>query len=202
MFRGLFPQTTSLSRMILGVDPGFASCGYALLQPLKGLEEGGSRPVFIAAGVIRTTKTTKKIPLWEDNASRTQDIYAHLKRVAEMHKTLLLSIEAESWTRMPSDKLVGMARGAIYSLAFEIGAGIEQYSPKETKKEFCGSGSASKVELEKEILDLHPELLPFLTRLPKTQRAHAADAAACALISYRKSNHVRSILRAINLGFS
>lgn len=185
--------------MILGIDPGFASCGYALLSPLKG-GKGGAQPiVFSSAGVVRTQKTSRKVPLWEDNARRTGDLYGSLKTVLVTHtdsiRPVLFAVEAESWTRMPSDKLLGMARGAIYSLAFERGAAIEQYSPKEVKKEFCKSGSAKKTEVEEQLISLHPELEELLDRLPKTQRAHAADAAACALFAYRNSNYAR-ILRA------
>jgi len=184
--------------MILGIDPGFASCGYAFLSPRRGGGEGPS-PVFKAVGVIRTQKTTKKIPLWEDNTRRTGDLYGSLKNILTMYtdsiRPVLLAVEAESWTRMPSDKLLGLARGAIYSLAFERGAAIEQYSPKEVKSEFCKSGSASKTEVEEQLIKLHPELEEFLSRLPKTQRGHAADAAACALYAHRNSQYAR-ILRA------
>tara|TARA_R110002020_G_scaffold202722_1_gene405827 strand:+ start:11736 stop:12302 length:567 start_codon:yes stop_codon:yes gene_type:complete len=183
--------------MILGIDPGFASCGYALLSPVKGERESG--PCFTSVGVIRTQKTQKKIPLWEDNTRRTGDLYGSLKTVlvseTDSIAPVLFAIEAESWTRMPSDKLLGMARGAIYSLAFERGGAVEQYGPKELKKEFCGTGSASKTELEEKLIVLHPELEEFLNRLPKTQRSHAADAAACAVYAHRNSNYAR-ILRA------
>ena len=182
--------------MILGIDPGFASCGYALLSPVKGEKEGVPQACFTRVGVVRTQKTTKKVPLWEDNARRTGDLYGTLKaQLPDNLMPVLLAVEAESWTRMPSDKLLGMARGAIYSLAFERGMALEQFSPKELKKEFCASGSASKTELEEKMVALYPELSEFLLRLPKTQRSHAADAAACAAYAYRNSNYAR-ILRA------
>lgn len=175
--------------MILGIDPGFASCGYALLHPNKGME---GAPQFQSVGVIRTQKTTKKIPLWEDNARRTGDLYGSLKAVLpDTMRPTLFAVEAESWTRMPSDKLIGMARGAIYSLAFEKGAAMEQYGPREVKKEFCDSGSASKADVEEALTAINPELKEFLSRLPKTQRQHAADAAACAIYALRKSQYAR-----------
>jgi len=173
--------------MILGIDPGFASCGYSLLEI-----EGGN-PLFVSAGVVRTKKTHLKIPSYDDNVQRTQDIYQQLK--SQGSKAWLFAVEAESWTRMPSDKLLGLARGAIYGLALELAAGLEQYGPKQIKREFIGSASASKQSLEDELISLHPELVALLEQLPKTQRAHAADAAACALMAYRKSNYVRTILR-------
>mgnify|MGYP003646411915 CR=1 FL=1 len=174
--------------MILGIDPGFASCGYALLELDKE-----DVPRFSFAGVVRTQKTHLKIPLYTDNVQRTQIIYEHLKTFA--HTAIFFAVEAESWTRMPSDKLLGLARGAIYGLAYELGAGLEQYGPKEIKREFVDSASASKGALEEKILELHPELVALLEPLPKTQRAHASDAAACALMAFRKSNYVRAYLR-------
>ena len=175
--------------MILGIDPGFASCGYALLRPGKGTE---GAPEFESIGVIRTQKTTKKIPLWEDNARRTGDLYGALKaRLPDTMRPILFAVEAESWTRQPSDKLLGLARGAIYSLAFERGCAIEQYGPRELKQEFCDSGSASKGDVEEALITLNPELKTLLNRLPKTQRNHAADAAACALYALRKSQYAR-----------
>ena len=173
--------------MILGIDPGFASCGYSLLE----IED--DCPRFVSAGVVRTKKTQIKVPSYDDNVRRTQDIYEAIKKHGE--SAWLFAVEAESWTRMPSDKLLGLARGAIYGLAWELGAGLEQYGPKEIKREFMGSASASKQSLEDELISIHPELVALLEHLPTTQRAHATDAAACALMAYRKSNYVRTVSR-------
>lgn len=172
--------------LIIGIDPGFASMGLALLQ-----REGGSYR-FTKATTIRTAKSGRKVPKWVDNAERTAKIFGTLMTyVPDPRPRTIWAIEAESWTRMPSDKLVGMARGAIYSAAFNVGGAIDQYSPKDIKKELCGSGSASKKSVEAAVCELHPELRPHLVLLPKTQREHAADAAACALYCLRQSQYAR-----------
>ena len=169
--------------LVVGVDPGFASMGYALLELQSGY------PVFVGAGVIRTRKSTRKVLSCDDNFERTAELYRELKR--RSGGALLFAVEAESWTRMPSDKLIGLARGALYGLATEMDVPLEQYSPQDVKDCIEGKRSASKQDIERTMLDGHVELGAYLDALPKGQRQHASDAAACAYTALKRSTIVR-----------
>ena len=172
--------------LVVGIDPGFASMGYALLE----LQSGD--PVFVDAGVVRTRKSNKKVLSCIDNFERTSHLYRELK--LKSSGALLFAVEAESWTRMPSDKLIGLARGALYGLATEMNVALEQYSPQDVKDCIHGKRSASKQDIERTMLDGHVELGAYLDALPKGQRQHASDAAACAYTALKRSNIVRFYL--------
>lgn len=172
--------------IILGIDPGFASMGYALLEVREGT------PVFVGAGVVRTQKDQRKVLSYNDNCKRAQHLYKKLEELS--HGALLFAVEAESWTRMPSDKLLGIARGAIYSVAAARVLPLEQYSPKEMKECLSGKKGTSKADVENILITKHPELGAYLDGLPKSQRNHAADAAACAYTASRCSGIVKFYL--------
>ena len=185
--------------IILGIDPGFASCGWAALEITKsqGQPDGytpadhrdGYSYTCLALGVIRTKKSNNKIPVYQDNQDRCTSLRRGLLEVTrQVEKRFdIVAVEAESWTRTSSDKLLGMARGIIYSTAFAYNGfdyatcPIVQIRPQRMRKELLGKQSASKAELEDCLRHLVKGIGDELDKLPKGQRGHAADAAGVAI---------------------
>lgn len=178
---------------VLGIDPGFRSLGWAII------EYDGSLAKCVEAGVIRTQKSKHKIPVWQDNQARCKTIGEDLKNVCTSYNIKLIAVEAESWTRTSSDRVIGMARGLIYGLAVDNWP-LTQWHPKDVKQELTGKKSASKTEITEWLCDNIPGASKYLMRIPKTQREHAADAAAIALTEIKRGNLVKLYLMATGEG--
>ena len=174
---------------VLGIDPGFRSLGWAII------EYDGSLAKCVEAGVIRTQKSKHKIPVWQDNQARCRIIGEELRNVCSSYNIKLIAVEAESWTRTSSDRVIGMARGLIYGLAVDNWP-LTQWHPKDVKEELTGKKSASKTEITEWLCDNIPGASKYLMRIPKTQREHAADAAAIALTEIKRGNLVKLYLMA------
>jgi Holliday junction resolvasome RuvABC endonuclease subunit len=108
----------------------------------------------------------------------------------------MFAIEAESWTRMPSDKQLGLARGVIYSVAASFDIPIVQITAKDVKHFLTGSKKASKEDVLTALSE-RSNLEKELAHLPRGQWQHAADAAGCALYAWECSELARLYRRTI-----
>ena len=178
---------------ILGIDPGFSSLGTAVLSLQGG---GGSAQTFDEANVFRTQKDKKKVLVWDDNVKRCQQIHTYLSDLCDINNFIMFAIEAESWTRMPSDKQLGLARGVIYSVAATYDIPIVQVPAKDVKHFLTGSKKASK-EHVLAALSERSNLEKELAHLPRGQWQHAADAAGCALYAWECTELARLYRRTI-----
>ena len=138
---------------ILGVDPGIAKLGWALLTP-----DGAD---IHAAGVIRTATSDGT------DAERLQIILAALKEVIATHpeEVTLLTVEtqhAQGWTSASDDTAavlremrgraaqtmrIAAVRGGVVGLAQALGIVVVEVSPQEGKKSLTGRGDASKQQM-------------------------------------------------------
>jgi Holliday junction resolvasome RuvABC endonuclease subunit len=179
--------------IVFGIDPGFASLGWAAIHFHN--EQGKPRFRCDGAGVIRTKKTKEKIPIYQDNQDRAENIAHTLYDLTQEHGAVLIAVEAESWTRTASDKLIGIARGVIYGMARTGGYPLEQYPPQLVRKELIGKQAVSKTDLEDWLLSNVENLGMYLDRLPKGQRNHAADAAGVAITAIRRGGTIKLLQR-------
>ena len=176
--------------VVLGLDPGFSSCGWALL------DLSSARPRAIAAGVIRTKPGSGlKLRKCEDNVARLQVITEALSILHEEHKFAVIAAEAQSWTRFPnSDRAVAMAWGAIAATAEIFNCPIIQIRPQDVKKQLVGDASASKAAVQAHLENNVTGAEKELSKITASQQNHASDAMACALAS-RKDKLIRTVLR-------
>ena len=159
--------------MVIGIDPGLASTGYAVL--------GGSprRPRVVVVGTVRTSPRIAH-PL------RLRAIHDAIAELVAVHT--IESAAVEAWFVHPvSRAAMGMAeaRGAI--LVALAGAGVEvvEYSPNTIKQSVTGSGSADKLQVR--------AMVSRITgAAPETD--HAADALAAA-ICHMSSAPLRGAIR-------
>ena len=158
---------------MLGIDPGLASTGYAVLAGPP------SRPRVVALGTVRTSPRTAH-PL------RLRAIHDEIAQLLMRHAVEAAAVEA--WFVHPvSRSAMGMAeaRGAI--LVAIAGAGVEvvEYSPNTIKQSVTGSGSADKGQVRAMVARL-------TGAAPETD--HAADALAAA-ICHMSSAPLRGAIR-------
>jgi len=160
--------------VILGIDPGFTSLGWALL------DFSNARPKCLGAGVIRT-KVNPTMKKCDDNKRRIAWIARQLSMLERRYSFVLIAAEAQSWTRFQkADRAVAMAWGSIATLGELWAVPILQFSPKEIKQTICNDGSASKESVQNELEANVDEAFNQLSKIRRTQRNHAADALGAA----------------------
>lgn len=154
---------------VVGIDPGFASCGVTVAELLAETE------LVYLMDVITTEKSSKKrsVRASEDNVTRAIKIFNDLHNLIP-RKTIAFCAEAQSWPRNASASAkVGIAWGVICAVAEDLGIPILQATPKEIKKCVCGKGTASKLEVQEALVQRYGSL-----PLPKQKgkREHVCDA--------------------------
>lgn len=157
---------------ILGIDPGVADTGWAVLEQ----EPASGKVRLRASGVVRTSPPT---PL----AERLRDIHAELEGLLREHKPEALAIEEMFFLkRADTMRSTLQARGVILLAAAQAKTAVVEYNPRRVKSTLTGSGAAEKAQMQKMVqktLGLAEPLRPDDT----------ADAAAIALCHLRSSRY-------------
>ena len=147
---------------ILGIDPGLAIVGWAVLDSVCG----NLRPV--AYGAITTPAHT---PLEE----RLLMIRNDLKAVIEKYSPDEMAIEELFFnTNITTGIAVAEARGVIICTAHELGVSVSEYTPLQVKQAVVGYGKAEK----RQVIAMVTSILK-LKAPPKPD--DTADAVAIAI---------------------
>jgi len=161
--------------VILGIDPGLASTGYAVV------ERAGGRLRPAEWGVIRTAAS-------DPHPDRLLAIHA---RVTQLLATYVIEAAAiESWFVHPvSRAAMGMAesRGAILVAIASARIPVVEYSPNTIKQSVTGNGSADKHQVR--------AMVERLTGVDPGSD-HAGDAIAAAMCHLSSSPLTDAIRRA------
>lgn len=146
--------------MILGIDPGLANTGWALV------ERTGSRLLVRDCGTVTTRPRTAHV-------ERLKALFDHVSDV--LAGGGVTGAAVESWFVHPVSKAaMGMAeaRGAIMVAIAAAGVDVTEYPPTEIKLAVTGNGRAEKAQMR--------AMVGRLTgAAPGTD--HAADAIAAAI---------------------
>ncbi len=122
--------------LILGVDPGLGTTGYALV------EHGSSGPKLIEAGVIRSKPSLSL-------ERRLLELFSSFEGVIqEYHPDVLAIEELYSHYEHPRTAVImGHARGVFFLLAGKAGIPVHSYSATRIKKSLTGAGHATKEQV-------------------------------------------------------
>ncbi len=155
-------STSSPPRIALGIDPGTAIVGYAVV------EARGSELKMIACDVI-TTAATMPMP------ERLQHIYQRLSDVITSYRPHESAMEELFFAKNARTALtVGQARGVAMLALANGGLAIAEYTPKQVKQAVTGYGGANKEQVGEMV-----RILLHLKSIPRPD--DAADAAAVAI---------------------
>ena len=147
---------------IIGIDPGIAITGYALV------EESGSDFRCTASGCIRTDKD---LP----SETRLRKIHEQLLDLISEYKPDALAVEKIFFSKNVRTAFqVGEARGVIILTAALKDLQLFEYTPLQVKQAVAGYGKAEKVQVQKMV-----QMLLKLSSIPKVD--DEADAMAVAL---------------------
>jgi crossover junction endodeoxyribonuclease RuvC len=147
---------------VLGIDPGTAACGYAIVH------ESDGRLRALDHGWWQT-------PARERPELRLKTIFERVRELVEEFDPDAVAMEesfvgADARTALS----VGQARGAVLVASALAGVACAEYPPALVKQAVCGYGRAEKAQVQrmvKAILGLEAPPTPM----------HAADALAVAI---------------------
>lgn len=163
--------------VILGLDPGFANLGWALLDC------SGVRPRCLAGGVIRT-KPNRTANRCDDNVRRCGDLTKAIEELHKKHRFAFIAAEAQSWTRHANaDRAVAQAWGVIAAISEMHGCPVIQLRPQDVKLKISGRQSTSKGALQNMVEHRVENATAMLSGIAKSHQNHASDALAVALAS-------------------
>jgi len=151
-------------RVILGVDPGIASCGWGVI------EQCGKRLGALSWGCIET------VPDKDRYGPRLLRIHTELLRVMTATRATNAAYE-HPWLggrNPPAALLLGRVVGVFEMLCADCAMPVESYSPSEVKQAVTTRGLAGKSEVGRMVAAiLGMDVMPTPD--------HAADALAVAI---------------------
>lgn len=147
---------------ILGIDPGTATTGFAIL------ENKGKSFKLLDYGYIHTHKGFK-------NHERLNQIAKDIEEIVKKWKPDKASIEKIFFNKNIKTAIsVAEARGVIMQHVSSKGVEISEFSPSQIKIAVCGTGRADKKSVQKMV-----KLIMNLQETPKPD--DTADAIAIAI---------------------
>jgi crossover junction endodeoxyribonuclease RuvC len=167
--------------VVLGVDTGFAACGYSRIELGLDSEE------VLAFGVIRTAKSPNKrgFKAADDNIRRGREIAQMLIPVGQ--GVDVLCVEAPSLPRNASTSFkLGICYGILCCLLEVLAVPVVMVSPQELKKGVCGNPKASKEDIAAALdqrfsRDFGAELIQG--GIPRGMHEHAYDSIGAVISS-------------------
>jgi crossover junction endodeoxyribonuclease RuvC len=165
--RSARPGAQPAGSLLLGIDPGLAETGYALLA------EPGS---VVACGTISTAAGARP-------GLRLLQIQQELAAVIQLYAIREAALE-ELFMGSNRTSVIGVAqaRGVVLALLEERGIAVQEYKPAQVKLVVSGYGNADKAQMAR-------MLAAQLGTLPPGSN-HALDAVAIA-ICHARSRRLR-----------
>lgn len=166
------PSSAAITpRVTLGIDPGTAIVGYAVVAAR------GSELSMVACDVI-TTPAGMPLP------ERLQHIYHRLSEIISTYHPNEAAMEELFFAKNARTALsVGQARGVAMLALANGGLAVAEYTPKQVKQAVTGYGGAKKEQVG--------EMVRILLRLKAIPRPDdAADAAAVAICHLHTASYL------------
>lgn len=158
--------------LVLGIDPGTAICGYAVV------EQVGNRIHAVQYGAVFTDKDMKP-------EMRLKKIYEEISALIGHYKPDLMSIEKLFFNRNVTTAIpVGQARGVVLLAAANQGLPILEFTPMQIKSSVVGTGAATKDQVTYMVQHL-------LNIKEKPKPDDVADAIAAALCGINTASTMR-----------
>lgn len=155
-------------KRILGIDPGFATIGFGLIESDRGAVR------MLRYGAITT-------PAGLEFPQRLTMIYDDMTELLELLKPDAAAVEELFFnTNITTGIQVAHGRGVILLACQKVGVPIFEYTPLQVKQAVAGYGRAEK----RQVMEMTRRLL-HLEQIPKPD--DAADGLALALCHARSA---------------
>ncbi len=164
---------------ILGIDPGYATTGFGLIDAQRGAYR------LLQYGVITTPK---ELPF----AERLVMLYDDMARLLEATQPQAAAVEELFWGHNITTGIgVSHGRGVILLAIAKAGVPLSEYTPMQVKQAVVGYGKAEK----RQVIDMTRRML----RMAKPAKPDdAADAIAIALCHARSKTSLLAKLEEVN----
>lgn len=149
--------------IVLGIDPGTAVTGYGVV-----VREGGGAVSLVECGVVRTDDSLE-LP------ARLRTVHEGVLEIIARHRPERIAVEGVFYAKnVRTTVTLGHTRGAILLAAALRDIPVAEYSPAAIKNAVCGTGRATKEQVQ--------FMIQRLLRLKEPPKpSDAADGVAVAL---------------------
>ncbi len=162
---------------ILGIDPGYATTGFGLLE---------TAPAGVQLLRFGVVTTPKELPF----PQRLEILYDDLLQLVAATKPDAAAVEELFWGHNITTGIgVSHGRGVILLALAKAGVPIFEYTPMQVKQAVVGYGKAAK----RQVMDMTRRLL-HIDKIPRPD--DAADAIAIALCHARSQSSLLTRLQA------
>jgi Holliday junction resolvasome RuvABC endonuclease subunit len=181
--------------MVMGVDPGLASTGVAILE-----KSPNQKPICRELNVVRTKKADKKdrrgLRVTADDSRRLREVWNGLTDMTQVWQPQVLAFEVYSPYGAQGGSAWKTARveGAIQMFGLERGMLVLPFLPMDLKRGFCGRANASKQDVLFALAQKVENLEQMVQTFSKTLREHVADAAGHAYLAFEEVYRMRAML--------
>ena len=166
--------------IVLGVDPGAGTTGYGVVA-----REGGGAVSLLECGVTRTAPSD---PLEQ----RLRELHDGIAAVLARHAVEQVAVEGVFYSRnVRTTVVLGHARGAILLAAALRDLQVFEYSPAEIKNAVCGTGRATKDQVQYMV----QQMLRLKHPPQPDDAADGVAAALCHCTAGATLAHVGGVLR-------
>lgn len=163
--------------VILGVDPGYATIGYGVL------DYSGSHFTVLDYGAVTT-------PAHTPFPRRLAQVYDGICELAQRYHPQALSVEKLYFNTNTTTAIdVAQARGVIVLAVQQLGIPVFEYTPLQVKQAVVGYGRAEKLQ----VMEMTRRMLN-LQKMPRPD--DAADALAMAVCHAHCSGSLMAGLQA------
>jgi len=150
------------SLRILGIDPGLATIGYALLDKETNHFE------VLEYGIIKTSAD-------KDDIERLEIIHRNIEALIKEFEPEQMAVEELFFNKNVKTAIsVGQARGVILLAGSQAGLKVAEYTPLQIKQAVVGYGRADKMQVQQMV-----KSLLNLSEIPRPD--DAADALAISI---------------------
>jgi len=177
--------------IVLGLDPGFASCGYAELD----VRSGNVRALRM--GTLRTTKSQRKrgILAADDDTRRARELSSLLGMMVKEADVVCSEALSHGHQNATTGIKVGISWGVVVAHVQAHAKPLLTASPAVIRQRLGLVGTAGKDDLRKAMASRYGKrtLDKLVAQVTDSQRVHAYDALAAATACL-DSDEVRLLL--------
>jgi len=164
---------------VLGIDPGLASCGWAIVET-KSEKEGklyfDKNYKLVCYGLINTSSEEKI-------STRLRKIYDSLVEVIYKTSPDIISLESQFYSKIAQSMAnTYLATGIVYLVSGLKDLKVVEYSAKTVKSSITGYGSANKNQIKK--------MVQLLLNLEKPINSEHINDAISVAICYLHSKTI------------
>lgn len=162
---------------ILGIDPGTATTGWAVIELPGRIVKNQNVPKVIGCGVISTKAKTP-------DAERLEIIFDSVCDIISKEKPDFVAVEQLFFFKNQKTVMtVSQSRGAIILAIVKSKTPLFEYTPLQVKQAITGYGRADKHQIQEMV-----RMMLGLKKIPKPD--DAADALAIALCCAQSNKNI------------